>query len=214
MDNPPTPRRGGSFSRTRISLEFEAEVVERRTRRRPSGRRPRPDGLLSRVRRPALGPGDDRRRRGPPGRRGRGADRPCPGPRDRRRPRVRGRVDWDVRFDHMQQHTGQHILSQAFIEVLNGETRSFHLGPETSTLEIGIGAGRRRRPRPRRAPGQRGRLREPGGQDLFRPARAHRRGPLPPAAEERGDAPRRRGRRLRPFGLRRDALPDGRARSG
>ncbi len=52
---------------------------------------------------------------------------------------VRGRVDWDLRFDHMQQHTGQHILSQAFIEVLNGETKSFHLGPETTTLEIGIG---------------------------------------------------------------------------
>lgn len=53
--------------------------------------------------------------------------------------RVRGRVDWDVRFDHMQQHTGQHILSQAFVEVLHGETQSFHLGPETTTLEIGIG---------------------------------------------------------------------------
>jgi alanyl-tRNA synthetase len=40
----------------------------------------------------------------------------------------------------MQQHTGQHILSQAFWEVLKGETRSFHLGPEVSTLEIGLGA--------------------------------------------------------------------------
>jgi len=53
--------------------------------------------------------------------------------------RVHGRVDWDARFDHMQQHTGQHILSQAFIEILGGETKSFHLGPETTSLEIGVG---------------------------------------------------------------------------
>jgi alanyl-tRNA synthetase len=53
---------------------------------------------------------------------------------------VRGAVDRARRFDHMQQHTGQHILSQAFFEVVKGETRSFHLGPEVSTLEIGLGA--------------------------------------------------------------------------
>ncbi|MBM3297840.1 MAG: hypothetical protein FJY83_09625 [Candidatus Aminicenantes bacterium] len=51
---------------------------------------------------------------------------------------VAGRIDWPRRFDHMQQHTGQHILSQAFIEVLDGETRSFHLGEAVSTLEIGL----------------------------------------------------------------------------
>lgn len=51
---------------------------------------------------------------------------------------VRGSVDGRRRFDHMQQHTGQHILSQAFLEVARGETRSFHLGPEVSTLEIGL----------------------------------------------------------------------------
>lgn len=53
---------------------------------------------------------------------------------------VRGRVDRERRFDHMQQHTGQHVLSQAFVEVARGETKSFHLGAESSTLEIGIGA--------------------------------------------------------------------------
>jgi len=53
---------------------------------------------------------------------------------------VHGRVDWPGRFDRMQQHTGQHVLSQAFWEVLKGETRSFHLGPEVSTLEIGLAA--------------------------------------------------------------------------
>jgi alanyl-tRNA synthetase len=53
---------------------------------------------------------------------------------------VRGVIDWDRRFDHMQQHTGQHILSQCFIERLNGETKSFHLGADVSTLEIGLPA--------------------------------------------------------------------------
>jgi len=51
---------------------------------------------------------------------------------------VHGRIDADRRFDHMQQHSGQHVLSQAFIEILGGETRSFHLGPDVSTLEIGL----------------------------------------------------------------------------
>jgi alanyl-tRNA synthetase len=51
---------------------------------------------------------------------------------------VRGAIDGARRFDHMQQHSGQHVLSQAFFELLRGETRSFHLGPEVSTLEIGL----------------------------------------------------------------------------
>ena len=53
-------------------------------------------------------------------------------------PAVHGRIDWPTRFGHMQQHTGQHILSQAFFEILKGETVGFHLGPEVSTLEIGL----------------------------------------------------------------------------
>src|ERR1044071_6862474 len=40
---------------------------------------------------------------------------------------VRGRVDWSRRLDHMQQHTGQHILSQAFITLFNAPTRSFRM---------------------------------------------------------------------------------------
>ncbi len=56
------------------------------------------------------------------------------------RAEVRGSIDWERRFDHMQQHTGQHILSQCFIEIIEGETRSFHLGERASTLEIGAGA--------------------------------------------------------------------------
>jgi alanyl-tRNA synthetase len=44
---------------------------------------------------------------------------------------VAGRVDWARRFDHMQQHTGQHILSQAFVRVLGVETVSFHMSEAT-----------------------------------------------------------------------------------
>jgi alanyl-tRNA synthetase len=51
---------------------------------------------------------------------------------------VRGRIDGALRADHRQQHTGQHVLSQAFWELLKGETLSFHMGPEISTLEIGL----------------------------------------------------------------------------
>ena len=51
---------------------------------------------------------------------------------------VLGRIDRATRLDHMQQHTGQHVLSQAFWELLKGETLSFHMGPDVSTLEIGL----------------------------------------------------------------------------
>jgi alanyl-tRNA synthetase len=40
---------------------------------------------------------------------------------------VAGEIDWVRRFDHMQQHTGQHVLSQSFIETCGAETVSFHL---------------------------------------------------------------------------------------
>jgi alanyl-tRNA synthetase len=43
---------------------------------------------------------------------------------------VTGVVDAARRFDLMQQHTGQHILSQAFIHTANAETVSFHLNPD------------------------------------------------------------------------------------
>jgi alanyl-tRNA synthetase len=49
---------------------------------------------------------------------------------------VSGQIDWARRFDHMQQHTGQHILSQAFIAVAQAPTLSFHMGTETSTIDI------------------------------------------------------------------------------
>lgn len=52
--------------------------------------------------------------------------------------KVNGKVDWKTRFDYMQQHAGQHILSQSFWELMQGKTMSFHLGQDVSTLEIDI----------------------------------------------------------------------------
>ncbi len=49
---------------------------------------------------------------------------------------VHGRIDWERRFDHMQQHTGQHILSQAFLRLLGAETVGFHLGAGVSTIDV------------------------------------------------------------------------------
>ena len=50
--------------------------------------------------------------------------------------RVRGHVDWDRRFDHMQQHTGQHLLSAAFDRELSAHTVSFHLGTSSATIDL------------------------------------------------------------------------------
>jgi alanyl-tRNA synthetase len=52
---------------------------------------------------------------------------------------VDGVVDWARRFDHMQQHTGQHVLSAVFARVLHAETISVHLGG-SSTLDLAMAA--------------------------------------------------------------------------
>jgi alanyl-tRNA synthetase len=49
---------------------------------------------------------------------------------------VVGKIDWERRFDHMQQHSGQHILSAAFEKLWNADTVSFYLGDEICTLDI------------------------------------------------------------------------------
>lgn len=49
---------------------------------------------------------------------------------------VHGEIDWPRRIDHMQQHTGQHLLSAAFIELFKFPTVSFHLGREISTIDL------------------------------------------------------------------------------
>jgi alanyl-tRNA synthetase len=45
-------------------------------------------------------------------------------------------VDWDRRFDHMQQHSGQHLLSAVFEELYALKTVSFHLGSDSSTIDL------------------------------------------------------------------------------
>ena len=50
--------------------------------------------------------------------------------------RVRGEIDWGRRFDHMQQHTGQHVLSAAFDRLFENRTTSFHMGVELSTIDL------------------------------------------------------------------------------
>jgi alanyl-tRNA synthetase len=52
--------------------------------------------------------------------------------------KVKGKIEWPRRFDHMQQHAGQHVLSQCFVQLQEAETRSFHLGEKASTLEIDL----------------------------------------------------------------------------
>ncbi len=49
---------------------------------------------------------------------------------------VHGRIDWGRRFDHMQQHTGQHMLSAAFDHLFKARTVSFHLGSLASTIDL------------------------------------------------------------------------------
>lgn len=49
---------------------------------------------------------------------------------------VRCEVDWARRFDHMQQHSGQHLLSSVLEELFRYRTVSFHLGAETSTIDL------------------------------------------------------------------------------
>jgi alanyl-tRNA synthetase len=54
---------------------------------------------------------------------------PTPGP-------VHGALDWPRRYDHMQQHSGQHLLSQTFYQQFGYETVSVHFGALESTLDL------------------------------------------------------------------------------
>jgi alanyl-tRNA synthetase len=49
---------------------------------------------------------------------------------------VHGAIDWVRRFDHMQQHTGQHLLSAVLEHTFQARTVSFHLGAESSTIDL------------------------------------------------------------------------------
>lgn len=49
---------------------------------------------------------------------------------------VTGKINWERRFDHMQQHAGQHILTAAFVELFGITTTSFHLGSGVVTIDL------------------------------------------------------------------------------
>lgn len=49
-------------------------------------------------------------------------------------------VDWPRRFDHMQQHTGQHLLSAVLVELFGVPTVGFHMGAESSAIDLGVAA--------------------------------------------------------------------------
>jgi alanyl-tRNA synthetase len=51
---------------------------------------------------------------------------------------VKGRVDWPRRLDHIQQHTGQHILSQAFVNLFKAPTRGFRVLSEVCEIDVEI----------------------------------------------------------------------------
>ena len=48
-------------------------------------------------------------------------------------------LDWDRRYDHMQQHTAQHLLTRAALDQFGWATRSFHIGPRVSDIELDCG---------------------------------------------------------------------------
>ncbi|MGW9528797.1 alanyl-tRNA editing protein [Paenibacillus terrae] len=50
--------------------------------------------------------------------------------------KVACQLDWERRFDHMQQHSGQHLLSAVCLELLGARTESFHLGQEYATIDV------------------------------------------------------------------------------
>src|SRR5205807_9498377 len=51
---------------------------------------------------------------------------------------VRGLIDSLRRRDHMQQHSGQHVLSAAFVRLFDVPTVSFHMGAETCTIDLAV----------------------------------------------------------------------------
>ena len=54
--------------------------------------------------------------------------------------RVSGEIDWTRRFDYMQQHSGQHILSGGFWRLCQAETLSWHLGEDYTSIDIALPA--------------------------------------------------------------------------
>ena len=55
---------------------------------------------------------------------------------------VRGAIDWDRRWDHMQQHAADHMLAGAAWQMFGGVTIGLHLGKENSTIDMDLPDGR------------------------------------------------------------------------
>lgn len=51
---------------------------------------------------------------------------------------VRGLIDGERRRDHIQQHSGQHVLSAAFVRLFDAHTVSFHMGDESCTIDLAV----------------------------------------------------------------------------
>jgi len=59
---------------------------------------------------------------------------------------VHGKIDWPRRFEHMQQHGGEHMIAGAIWELTGGMTIGLHLGAEFSTIDVEYPDGRTRIP--------------------------------------------------------------------
>ena len=55
---------------------------------------------------------------------------------------VHGKIDWERRFDHMQQHAGEHMLADAAYRLLGGHTIGLHLGRDFSTIDMDLPGGK------------------------------------------------------------------------
>lgn len=54
---------------------------------------------------------------------------------------VRGKIDWPRRFDHMQQHAGDHMIAGALYRLMGGVTIGLHVGDEVSTIDVSMPGG-------------------------------------------------------------------------
>ncbi|MDO5023091.1 MAG: alanine--tRNA ligase-related protein [Eubacteriales bacterium] len=57
---------------------------------------------------------------------------------------VHGKIDWERRFDHMQQHAGEHMLAGCIYNLHKGVTQGLHLGEATSTIDVKMPNGKTR----------------------------------------------------------------------
>jgi alanyl-tRNA synthetase len=122
--------------------------------------------------------------------------------------RITGRIDWPRRLDHMQQHTGQHILSAAFDRLFQVRTTSFHLGADVATIDL----AREVTPAEIAQGADRGESHHLGGTADYRALRVRRRGQQASVAERaRQDrsVTHHRGDGFRRVGVRRHARATG-----